>query len=65
LIDYNGKLYNGWINGNLTVSETISLWNISFKTHDYYEFDGKLIDQNTLKTQIQTLLSTTIFTAKD
>jgi hypothetical protein len=46
LIDYNGKLFNGWINGNLTVSEATSLWNIAFEALDCYEYDGKLIDQN-------------------
>jgi hypothetical protein len=51
LIDYNDKLFNGWINGNLTVSEALSLWNISFETHHYYEYDGKPIDQNLLITQ--------------
>jgi hypothetical protein len=65
LIDYKGKLFNGWINGNLTVSEALSLWNILFETHDYYEYDGKLIDQNLLITQTQNLLSTKIFTAKN
>jgi hypothetical protein len=65
LIDYNGKLFNRWINGNLTVSEALSLWNISFETQDYYEYDGKLIDQNLLVTQTQNLLTTKIFTAKN
>jgi hypothetical protein len=65
LIDYNGKLFNGWINGNLTVSEGLSLWNISFETHDYYEYDGKLIDQNLLITQTQNLLTAKIFTVKN
>jgi hypothetical protein len=65
LIDYNGRLYHGWINGNLTVSEATGLWNISFETHDYYEYDGKPIDQNLSITQIQNLPSTKIFTAKD
>jgi hypothetical protein len=37
LNNYNGKLFNGRINGNLTVSEALSLWNISFETHNYYE----------------------------
>jgi hypothetical protein len=35
LIDYKGRLYNGWINGNLTVSEATSMWNIAFEAHDY------------------------------
>jgi hypothetical protein len=48
IIDYNNKLFAAWINDNLTVSEALSLWNISFETHDYYEYDGKLIDQNLL-----------------
>jgi hypothetical protein len=65
LIDYNGKLFDAWINGNLTVTEALSLWNISFETHDYYEYDGKLIDQNLLITQTQNLLTTKIFTPKN
>jgi hypothetical protein len=65
LIDYNGKLFNGWINGNLTVSEALSLWNISFETHYYYEYNGKLIDQNLLITQTQNFAYTKIFTAKN
>jgi hypothetical protein len=31
LIDYNNKLFNGWINCNLTAGEAISLWNISLE----------------------------------
>jgi hypothetical protein len=65
IIDYNNKLFTAWINGYLTVSEALSLWNISFETHDYYEYDGKLIDQNMMKSQIQFLLTTKIFTARD
>jgi hypothetical protein len=53
MIDYNGKYFPAWINGNLTVSEALSLWNIAYETHDYYEYDGKLIDQNMMMTQIQ------------
>jgi hypothetical protein len=65
IIDYNNKIFTAWINGNFTVSEALSLWNISFETHDYYEYDGKLIDQNMMMSQIQFLLTTKIFTAKD
>jgi hypothetical protein len=65
IIDYNNKLFTAWINGYLTVSEALSLWNISFETHDYYEYDGKLIDQNMMMSQNQFLLTTKIFTAKD
>jgi hypothetical protein len=61
LIDYNGKLFNGWINGNLTVSEATSLWNIVFEAHDYYEYDGKLIDQNLSITQIKNLFNNNCF----
>jgi hypothetical protein len=65
IIDYNNKLFTAWINGYLTVSEALSLWNISFETHDYNEYDGKLIHQNMMMSQIQFLLTTKIFTAKD
>jgi hypothetical protein len=65
IIDYNNKLFTAWINGNLTISKALGLWNISFETHDYYEYDGKLIDQNMMMTQIQFLLTTKIFTAKN
>jgi hypothetical protein len=65
IIDYNNKLFTAWINGNLTVSEALGLWNISFETHDYYEYDGRLIDQNMMMIQIQFLLTTKIFKAKD
>jgi hypothetical protein len=37
IIDYNGRLFTAWINGYLTVSEALKLWNIAFETHDYYE----------------------------
>jgi hypothetical protein len=59
-IDYNNKLFTAWINGYLTVSEALGLWNISFETHDYYEYDGNLIDQNMMMSQIQFLLTTKI-----
>jgi hypothetical protein len=52
------------MNGNLTVSEATSLWNIAFEAHDYYEYVEKLIDQNLSVTQIQNLISTKIFTEK-
>jgi hypothetical protein len=34
-------------------------------THDYYEYDGKLIDPNLSITQIRNLDSTKIFTGKN
>jgi hypothetical protein len=65
IIDYTNKLFTAWINGYLTVSEALNLWNISFETHDYYEYHRKLIDQNMMMSQTQFLLTTKIFTAKD
>jgi hypothetical protein len=39
LINYDERLYNGWIKGNLLVSEATCLWNISYETYNYCEYD--------------------------
>jgi hypothetical protein len=39
LINYDAKLYNGWINGNLTVNDGINIWKVTFKTYDCYKYD--------------------------
>jgi hypothetical protein len=65
LINYVEKLYNGWINVNLSVIDAINLRNVSFKNYNYYEYEVRPINANLMKRQIYLLQSTKIFTAKN
>jgi hypothetical protein len=64
IINYNEKLYHRSINGNLIVKDALDLWKFSIQKCDYFEFDGKPIDNIIGQSQIRNLQIFKIFTAK-
>jgi hypothetical protein len=64
IIDYNGILYYAPINSNLIVKDALDLWKFSIQNCDYFEYDGKPIDNNIGQSQIMNLHTIKIFTAK-